>query len=394
MKTIEASEASPTIIGLKFIVFLVLAMLLCVWIAGTETILMAAMASKPYSVLLTDYHFFGLITEYQESGAPEATGAKKVICLGDSNSFYPPDHVVPRDTNRGLHLSGMLYESIENSRNEPPRIRFSEWSYVGATLFDHYCLFYEAEKFSPDLIIVAINWFSFGPAWLDHHEYFRLELSALAPLRSPLPDDYEDPIRSENISAVKQLQYKADIYSLFPVGAKFWISDGLRSFFEPRARHEVSSPSEDPTARDADAGPVGNERVHELPKRGEFKPVWEAAPEYFPMSVERSNPTLRDMRALAYIASERDIKLLFFIWPIDIEYLEEVGAMDRSELMRARQFVKEEVVRENVYFADFADMLGHEYFYDMRGHNTPEGRKKVAEALYPTVLEILEEDSR
>lgn len=394
MKTIEASEASPIIIGIKFSFFLVLAILLCVWIAGTETILMSAMASKPYSVLLNDSHFFGLVTEYAESDGPTTEGSKRIICLGDSNSFYPPDHVVPRNTNRGIHLSGLLQESIENSGREVPDLKFSDWSYVGATMFDYYCLFHEAEKFSPDLILVPITWFTFGPAWMDHHEYYRLELSALVPIRSELPEGYEDPIRSEGISAIKQLQYKIDLYSLFLVGAKFWISDGMRSFFYPQEEYEIFSPLKDPNQPSADTALDETEGAREQPEQLEFKPEWEAAPESFPMSIEPSNPALRDMRALAHIASSRGTKILFFVWPVNVEYLEEVGAMDHSEMMRTRQFIREEVERENVYFVDLADILGREEFYDMQGHNTPEGRKKVAEALYPTVLEILEEDSR
>jgi hypothetical protein len=394
MKTIEASEASPIVIGIKYSFFLVLAMLLCTWIVGTETILMSAMASKPYSVLLKDSHLFNLITEYYESSDPQdMRDSEKVICLGDSNSFYPPDHIVPRNTNRGVHLAGLLHEAFENSPREVPQVRFSDWSYVGATMFDYYCLFHEAEKFSPDLVLVPITWFTFGSAWLDHHDYYRLELSALVPLRSELPEDYEDPIRSEGISAIKQLEYKVDLYSLFPVGIKFWIRDGLRTFFYPQAKYEIFSPVENPNQPSAGNGAEEQNGSDKQSAKGDFPPLWRAAHTYFPMRVEPSNPALRDMRALAHVASSRGTKLLFFVWPVNVEYIEKVGALEKAEMRRSRQFIKDWVERENVYFVDFSGTLGHEYFYDMQGHLTVEGRKRIAEALFPKVLEILEESS-
>jgi hypothetical protein len=387
MKTIEVSEASPTVLGIKYVIFLFLAMALCIWGLGTETVLMSAMASKPYSVLLHDSHFFSLITEYHESDARDDEGAKRVICFGDSNSFYPPDHLVPRNVNRGVHLSGLLYESIGKSEREPPKMTFSEWSYVGATMFDYYCLFYEAEQFEPDLILVPITWFTFGSAWLDHHEYYRLELSALAPIRSELPEDYENPIRSEGISAVNQLEYKLDLYSLFPVGIKFWIRDGLRAFFYPQVEYEMFRPLDEPNQ------PVEDAPTDERSETGGFPPHWPAVHTYFPMSVETSNPAMRDMRALAHVASSRGTKILFFVWPVNVEYVEGVGALDKAEMMRTREFIEDWVKRENIYFADFTEMLGREYFFDRQGHLTIEGRRKVARALLPKVVEILEEDS-
>jgi len=50
MKMDKISEASPAKIGILYLLFIVLIMVLCVRIIGTKTILMSAMAQKPYSV--------------------------------------------------------------------------------------------------------------------------------------------------------------------------------------------------------------------------------------------------------------------------------------------------------------------------------------------------------
>lgn len=392
MKMDKISEASPAKIGIFYLLFIVLIMVLCVWIIGTKTILMSAMAQKPYSVLLYENYFFGLVAEYHEHDSRDSEDSTRVICFGDSNSFYPPDYRVPRNANRGIHLSGLLHESIENSIGISPKVTFSDWSYVGATIFDYYCLFYEAEKFSPDLIIVSINWSSFGEAWLNNEDIdiFRPELSALVPIRSELPSNYEDPVRSVPISAVKQIGYKIDLYSLFPIGAKFWITERLRSLFGLRDRNNIFGLPEDQGEPIAVALSRGLEDEDEQSIRMKFDPFWPAAHKYFPMRIEDSNPSLRSLRALAYVASERGTKILFFIWPLDLEYLEEVGIINESALRRSRLLIKEAVVRENIFFADLSDMLEHRYFYDERGHCITEGRRRIAQALYPKVLEILD----
>jgi hypothetical protein len=47
---------------------------------------------------------------------------------------------------------------------------------------------------------------------------------------------------------------------------------------------------------------------------------------------------------------------------------------------------------ESGLFLDLSDLLEHEDYYDGLGHYEPRGRKKIAEALAPKVLQLLNEE--
>ncbi|UCD57550.1 MAG: hypothetical protein JSV16_00115 [Candidatus Hydrogenedentota bacterium] len=49
--------------------------------------------------------------------------------------------------------------------------------------------------------------------------------------------------------------------------------------------------------------------------------------------------------------------------------------------------------KDNVHFLDLSNLLDHDSFHDWYSHCTVEGRRKIAEALVPKVLDITREDS-
>ncbi len=382
-------KQKPVKIGIYYPISLALAMLACFWFIGTRDILVSALASRPYAVLVEAHHFFGLLTEKYEnapSGGPEY---KRIISMGDSNFLFPPDGSIPLSENSQFHLSEMILESLK-ARGVEQLPKMSNWSYGGATIFDRYCLLYEAEKFSPDLLLIPVNWISLGEPWMNNSFFFRPELSALVPFRSELPKDYVDPIRSADISAIKHLEHKINLYTIYPIGAKTWLTDSFRSLLGGHvdAKTEETSVSPESIAEE-EATP---QKPDEVGGRGTsmFPVNPQMVKMEFPMEIGASHSTLADIRAVSYLASRHKIRILFFIWPVNSGYLSSLDVFDEEAFEKSKALIQKEIENDHTYFADLSSLLGHEDFYDWRGHCTIEGRRKIAEALTPKVLEILE----
>ena len=390
MKKPNTLKNAPLKIEIYYVCCLALTMVISFWLIGSERIIASAMSGKPYSVLINDYHFSGLLREHHEKKLIEDRHLKRILLLGDSAVFYPPDPVIPRDTNSTIHLSAMILNSI-TSRTQSIELRISDWSYIGATLFDRYCFYYLAKEYQPDMIIIPIHWRSFGSPWQNNPAFFRPELSALVPFRSELPEDYKDPLKSAGITTIKQLEYKISIYSLFPVGAKLWTLNSLRIFFGGQLESgDLTNHSENGRMTQNTLSEVPeSENSENLQKPSTMSPA--VYSKHFPMKVESSHRALCNISALSHVASKHKTKLLFFLWPVDWEYFEKLGIYDQVEFERSRQLIRNAVRGENIFFVDLSTMLRHEDIFDWQGHFTVKGRRKIAEALAPTILSILED---
>ena len=77
---------------------------------------------------------------------------------------------------------------------------------------------------------------------------------------------------------------------------------------------------------------------------------------------------------------------------LDKEYFADMGILDEPALGRSIDLVASAADCESGLFLDLSDLLGHEDYDDGHGHCKPRGRKKIAEALAPKVLQILNEE--
>ena len=383
-------KLKPVKIGIYYPLSLALAALACFWLIGARDILTSAMTSRPYAVLFKDYYFSGLLREHHEKNLIEDAQLKRVLLMGDSAVFYPPDTIFPKDANSAIHLSGLLLDSI-TSRDREINLKMSDWSYIGATLFDRYCFYYQARKYRPDLIIISIHWRCFGAPWQNNPEFFRPELSALVPLRSELPKDYRNPLYSAGITTMKQVAHKLSIYSLYPVGARNWIREESRNILGGGLGPDTSKAPLEAEGAMPEAFPRASQ-IAASAKRQTGPGLSPAGySEHYPMKIEYSHPALANIRAISHVASKHKTKVLFYLWPIDIEYFKEIGIFDQAEFERSRTLIKNAAQGENIFFVDLSTLLGREYVFDWQGHFTLEGRRKIAEALTPKVIEILEE---
>ena len=378
---VAPGSSKPFQIGVYYLVSLVLLTGLCVWFFSEQTILAYASKSKPYLFFLADKHCGNL---------PNGHGSKQVICFGDSNSFYPTD-MSADSGDFAIHIPGLLREATR-ARGLRQEVSFSEWAFAGADMFDYYCLYFRAVKSSPDLIIVPINWRSFGPEWLDESMWFHPELSGFVPINDRFNSSRENPVKVNGISLFEQIAYHITYpFYLYPLGIKNWTLDHLQSVF----RTSVQEGS--------DAELVADKRAvtESMPERAvvqrtsatdeRFVADADAMSRRFPRILGPTNPTFLSFRALADTASECGTKVLFYIWPLDRQFMEKLLVFDENAFILSKRVITNLTDREGIYFVDLSSLLEHRFFYDMLGHCSVEGRKRIAEALAPSIIAILEE---
>ncbi len=353
-------------IGFYYLAILATITVLSIRAIGTREILVGATKFKPYSILKAN-------CSSQDIGQ----GTSNVLCFGDSNSFWPPDLTACSD-NFDVHLPGLIRNALEGEGLERD-VCVSEWAFPRAGMFDYYCLFYRAQKFSPDLLIVPINWQFFGYPWEEGPDGHHPELSAFVPLRPELNSAEYNPLRARGISPVKHVEYKLSFHTLYRFGIKAWVLDNKLkplAFLLARTVVPMSVPELEPP-RDE----FGPEKLAADPQTLGLR---------FPMHVEKSNLTLREVQALAQAASQRGTGILFFIWPLNYERFSESGILDRLALEHSISRIRQAARGRHVYFADLSDLLAYDHFVDIYGHCTVDGRRKIAAALVPTIREALD----
>jgi hypothetical protein len=386
-------------IAIYYLAFVAVAIVICFFAVGSDSILAYAGISRPYSMLFSKDSYEELL---------EDTQSTRIIFFGDSNTFFPPDDPYLRPENKDIHISGLLQNEL-NSQSAEKEVLCVEWAFASADMFDYYCLFYLALKFSPDLIVVPVNWRSFTTLWQENPQFFHPELSAYVPLYIDQPPNVKNPVRSRGISAIRQIEYKADIVSLYIEGFKNWSADVRRStlfgdrlsdtapkvdlgWFRKSREPDLSTDDDqtDPVHRDADASQKieeGSEELLQPTPNGVFQLT-------LPMTVSDSNPIMQEIRALAYAASDHDTRILYYIWPLDQERLARYGCLDKVALDASKRSIGaaiNEWSKEEIHLVDLSYLLESEYFYDIAGHFTVEGRRKIAKALAPHIAIVLKE---
>jgi len=364
-------------------IFLFAATAMCIRIVGRRNILSYAGRTKPYSLAMVNFCSEDLYN-------PDT---RKVVVLGDSLLYYPPD-MFPHEGDPNKHFHKLL-QAYHNPAPEDKEVDFHQWAFMAAALPDFYCMFYEAEKHSPRLIIVEINWYKVGRAFGNMNP----QLTALAPLVSELPSGYTDPIRSRGISLPKQLSYKLALeLPLYPVGIKNWSDELKRGYIQVNS--QANAEEENIEGKEVVEGftpaQPGNTQMARM--FGQFFEKEESKnsdpnkvmpKEAYPMRLERTNIAFRDLEALAKVASLHKTPILFVIFPVDKERLIREGKWDQASFDRSKRLIAEATSLPNCYLADLSEILGSEYFADRRGHCYTNGRRRMAKQLAPEVSAIL-----
>ena len=381
---IRSNTPRPTTIAIFFIAVLIAATFICLRIIGRQSVLAYASKQRSYSAILSkeSHHEF-----------LNASNRPKIICFGDSNLFYPPEVFISSADNFPMHIPGLIQEAMKESGVQPEPV-FLELAFAGASMFDYYCLFHYTKDLSPDLIIVPINWRVFGDDWLENLDLFHPELSGLVPFAERLPAGYRSPIRSRNISRIRQLEFKAYLYYIYIIGIKVYIRDSLPLFLNANSRHGESIAVAAVEALQDQTGMANVETQHGFRAAKQLLGFKTKPPlaRNFPMEIREDHPTFQNLRALVCAASGRGVKVLFYIWPIDQKRLEKAGVLDKSSLEVSKKLIDEATQAQDIYLVDLSDLLEHQYFFDEKGHVKVSGRRIIAKALGTKVISILEED--
>jgi hypothetical protein len=317
-------------VGIFYLTWLLAAMLSAVFLLGAKKTRTFARMSKEYAIIFEK--------AFQQE-TPIGEEASRIIYFGDSNSFHPPDfNAYGFDSDNHMHR--LLAKALEK-QTDRPAVAIAEWAFLGASTFDHYCMFFHALDYSPDLIIISINLRQL------YWEQYPTELTGFVPLRERLGADF---VPLKEVSLVRQLQSKISFLCPYPAGIKAWTLEamGIRSAF-----------------------------AQEKPFLEEESGQTQTEDSFFYQSICE----------LMRVSLRYPPKTLFFIWPVQWDLDNE-----RTKVEHARELVLAFANEENIRVLDFSCLLGQADFFDERSHCSIEGRRKIAAALAPAILEILKKD--
>ncbi|MBI4831345.1 MAG: hypothetical protein HY801_07275, partial [Candidatus Lindowbacteria bacterium] len=223
--------------------------------------------------------------------------------------------------------------------------------------------------------------------WTDNPQYFHPQLSVFVPIEHAYSLDY--PVGEKRTSRLRRLEYRLSILALPLTGIKVWARENLRAFAKKSFHVDISLKSANPAgiANKGFVAPEKRERKTAIEaKRSKAEAPVDAV---FPMTITDSHPTFRNLRAVARLASSEKPKVLFFVWPLDEERLADRGSAARPAFELSKRLIIDTVESQNIPCQDLSGLLQHEDFFDVNGHCSEDGRRKISEALALQVLEIL-----
>ena len=266
------------------------------------------------------------------------------------------------------------------------------WAFIGASMFHYYCLACKAETYSPSMIIVPINYRTFGETW-DTQNHFGdgkivySELLSFAPMWERFGKDVASLGDLEPFSmfdkAAKRSKFLEVYYFL---GIKLWTKDFLNRTFSKSspARDRISSANKN-------LNKAINETVGGMFENGRI--TEEAFDGLFPPQVSESQAQFSTYVALIDALRRRRIPFIFYLTPLNIEEMKEYDAYDPVEFRKSIELFRREVASRGGVFID-ASLLLKRGEFTMLEHYGPEGAEQLAEVLRPEIEIMLSLEER
>lgn len=345
-------------IALWFVFALMLFFYSAIELVGESTILEHSSKVKPYSRIFKTGSLF-----QKKNPRPDTL----VIFLGDSSVAQPP-----WASSEGLHIPAALETILRDSHPGHEDVSVIEWSFGGGRPFHYYCLLFEAEKYSPALLVIPINWRILGSVSDEWNRTFAFrELSASVPFSEREKRSTRTILQLEGVSTQRQLLYLLTRPMLYITGLKIWVQTKLGMDVE-----EESSPNLQRLLPDARVliGRFSDRRLLEQYTNG----------------LGANNVQLKALHAIAETSARRGINLLFYITPIHLYELRRRSCFDPEQFQESIEMVKRTVSSENSRCLDLSGLLDADDFIDNFEHYTAEGNQKIAHALASTVQEIVQ----
>lgn len=330
---------------------------------GRGVLLESAARGRPYAP------FYGLSSDVKARGGEDSD--ELVFFFGDST-------LLTIDTPEHAGVVENLDSALADEYPELGDVLLVQCAFGSATLFHYYCLMFEAEKLSPDLLIIPINWFWLSPQSGFWTRRFRFhEIAGMVPISEQFRPERGNPLRMEEISLGEHLRYSLNMYVVYAEGAKAWVRNLGAEEGAPSGQMEEPI---DPN------------------KRALFwmgaTPRMAEAEEYHIYAMLRSgHPSLDLVRYVATTAEMRGIRVLFYIAPIRFDRVQAARKFDRETFDLTRSLLVEAATTSTTECLDLSTLLDADRFIDNL-HYKSDGHLELAGALAREVRRMLSEHPR
>lgn len=314
-------------------------------IVGDTALLRRAVIARPYAS-------FYLKKDW--SRAVNAPADRLIFFFGDST-------ILKGRTSKGQGVAEMLESELLCRYPELGNASVIRKAFGGANLFHFYCLMFQAEQYSPDLIVIPINWLWLG-AETDYWsgEQHLNQMASMVPITEFFSSDKGNPLRHAGISLLDMSFYRIDKYFLCATGMKIWTREKLQF----------------PVLRIENIGvqwlPFGSGGYHTV-----------LCPEHRSVDI---------LQYMSKTAEHRNIPILFYLAPIPLYAVEQSDAFDRDLFECSVNRLLTASATRTTRCVDLTGLLGANRFTDGL-HYTPTGHWDLAKALAPEAHEMLIADT-
>jgi len=292
----------------------------------------------------------------RSSDSPET----RVAFLSDSTSMNYPDGTLGLNYRFGTALVGLA----------PAGSHFRVFTFAtpGYGQFTQYFLSHRLAGAGPDHVVLGFNLASFSQQWRGID---RPELAALLPLRD-LGEALQLPLYWIGLSTDELLLYTMVAHL---GGFETWLrlsqeqARCVRAWGSAAAWLQARSGAPNGLAyqmlhffhrRHAQFLPGPPDRETEMLARREHGAVL--------AGVGPEHAVLRILRATLEVFRERQIPVLVYIIPMNVEHLEQLGLLDRGALRRGVESVRRVALASGASLVDLHDLLPDAAFSDAGGH--------------------------
>lgn len=328
-------------------------------VAGRSTLLHHAAEVKPYAVA------YQPVSTASTSDA-QPTAEHLIVFLGDSSVAQPP--WAAKDSPA---IPALLRDALRESASRGASARVVDWSFAGARLFHYYCLLFEAEKFSPSLIVIPINRRGLGPIADEWSEKFAFrELSSLVPLAERSSPMGAAVMRVEGVGSSRQRFSAIHRPVLYVAGMKNWILSPFRA-----------EPGPAPQLKTLQALPPGEHIIERYTDERLFT--------QYPCVVAADSPPMTALRAIVEAAERHGTAVLFYTTPIHLDEMRRRPRFEAATFAASTESIVATATSNATACLDLSDLLREDDFLDNYEHYTPDGNRAIAMALAPEVSRLL-----
>jgi hypothetical protein len=344
-------------ISIWFALSVVIFFVYAVHVIGKPEILEYSATVKPYSRV---FQSRTMLRDGSRKSSP------LIFFFGDSSVAQPP--WAEKDS---PGICSILEAELKKSRPDLKDFSLIEWSFPGSRPFHYYCMLFEAQRYSPDLLVIPINWRILGPVRYEWNRRFAFpELSATVPLNERALPSGRSVMHIEDISLKRHLSYLPLQPMLYVTGLKLW----LRTFLGIDDGESSAGPAHLPAGAE--------EIISSISDRQLFR--------QYVNSLDGDNAQMDTLSALVEASSRQGINLLFYITPIHMYEMRRRPDYDPERFKESIGRVVQTVTSDHSRCLDLSGLLDKEDFIDNFEHYAPSGNRRIALAIQSAVLESIE----